>query len=272
VFPLKYAVAYYVALNLEDFFEEEEQGGRRGMYYDPWWGGYRYGSGNTGGDSKARLSKRRPVKFIADDESNTILVQNADPGQMKTIEELIRLYDQPEPADARTVRKTEIVLLRYSKARTVEAALKEVYLDLLSSNDKARKEGQPRAERSVVYNFGDSGGVTAMPRWKGQLSIGVDELSNALIVSAPTFLFEDVMKKIKALDEAAKPVASFRVLKVDGRLSASGLQEKLAEIVGQGTGRRPSGGRPSSPQPPSGPPRSSRGASRGSSGGSYNSR
>ncbi len=255
VFQLKYAIAYYVARNLEDFFEEEEQGGRRGMYYDPYWGGYRSGGG-TGDDGGARLSKRQPVKFIADDDTNTILVQNADPGQLKTIDELIKLYDMPEPPDTQSVRKTEIVLLRYAKAQVVEKALKDVYRDLLSSNDKALREGQPRPERSVTYNFGD-GGVTKMPRWKGQLSIGIDEFSNALIISAPGYLFDDVKAKIVELDEAAKPVSTVRVLKVDGRLSAAGLQEKLAEIMGQGGGRRPSSGRPSSSRRPGegGPPR-----------------
>jgi len=274
VFPLKYAVAYWVARNLEDFFEEEEEGGGRNRYYDPYWGGYRY-SGGTGDESRARLSKRQPVKFIADDDTNTILVQNADPGQLKTIDELIKLYDMPEPPDTQSVRKTEIVLLKYAKAQVVEKALKDVYRDLLSSNDKALREGQPRPERSVTYNFGESG-VTKMPRWKGQLSIGIDEFSNALIVSAPGYLFDDVKARILELDEAARPVSTVRVLKVDGRLSAAGLQQKLAEIMGQGGGRRPpTAGRPpsSSRRPPSGPPRSrsSRGRS-SSSRGSYNSR
>jgi hypothetical protein len=265
VYDLKYAVAYWVAQNLEDFFEEEEEGSGRNRYYDPWWG-YRYG-GSTNDEGGARLSKRRPVKFISDDDTNTILVQNADSVQLKTIADLIRLYDQPEPADALTVRKTEIILLHYTKAEVVEKALKDVYRDLLSSNDKALREGQQqKAERSYTYNFGDGGTTMKLPRWKGQLSIGVDALSNSLIVSAPTYLFEDVMGKIKELDQAAKPVSTIRVLKVDGRLSAAGLQEKLGNLIGGGS-RRPSGGKPSSaPKPPkSSSPNGSRSPSSSSS-------
>ena len=50
---------------------------------------------NSKDDSKGRLSMRRPLKFISDSESNTIVVQNADAAQLKTIEELIALYDKP---------------------------------------------------------------------------------------------------------------------------------------------------------------------------------
>ncbi len=31
-----------------------------------------------------------------------------------------------------------------------------------------------------------------MPKFKGQLSIGVDELSNSLVISAPAYLFDQV--------------------------------------------------------------------------------
>lgn len=256
VFQLKYAMAVWVSWNLEDFFkEEEDQSGRGGYYYDPYFG---YGYGRRDGGDRARLSKRRPLKFIADSDTNTILVQGADPAQLKTIRELIELYDRPEPRDTASVRKTEIILLKYTKAQVVEQALKDVYRDLLSSNDRALQQGrEQRIERSTTYYLGGDGGATKMPRWKGQLSIGVDELSNALIVSAPTYLFDDVKAKIVALDEAAKPVSTVQVMQVDGRLSAAGLQAKLAEILGETSGRRPSsGGRPSGRRPgENGPPR-----------------
>ena len=270
VFQLKYALATWVAYNLEDFFEEKEQQGGGGRYYDPYWGGYRYGS-DKGNDKGARLSKRRPVKFISDSDTNTILVQNADAGQLKTIEDLIKLYDAPEPPDTQSLRKTEIVPLSYSKATVVEKALKDVYADLLSPNDRRLKEGQPKPDRSVTINLGDGDSVTKYPRWKGQLSIGVDELSNSLIISAPTYLFDDVKTKITALDEAARPVSTVRVMKIDGRLSAAGLQAKLSEIMGGGSGRRPPSGRSSSPsRPPAGPPRPpGPSRTRSSGGGSY---
>jgi hypothetical protein len=167
---------------------------------------------------------------------------------------LIKLYDQPEPKDTQSLRMTKVFHLKYSKAQVVAEAVKDVYRDLLSSNDKAlqQQQGQqPRPERGFTINLGDDGGTAQkMPRWRGQLSIGVDELANALVVSAPAYLFMDVSKMIDELDQAAEPVSTVRVLKVDGRLSAAGLQEKLSEALGgRSSGSRPSG-RPPSGRPP----------------------
>ncbi|MHB8902881.1 MAG: secretin N-terminal domain-containing protein, partial [Thermoguttaceae bacterium] len=104
IFQLKYSWAISVASTLEDIFKEKEDangGDRTHYFYDA------YGSGNNNKDEKLRLSKRRPLKFIPDSQSNSILVQKADAGQLKVIGELIEFYDQPEPSDSQSVRKTE---------------------------------------------------------------------------------------------------------------------------------------------------------------------
>ena len=62
----------------------------RRSFYD-----YLYGSRDDE-DGQARLSRRRPLKFISDSETNTILVQGAEPEQIRIIKELIAIYDSPE--------------------------------------------------------------------------------------------------------------------------------------------------------------------------------
>ena len=142
------------------------------------------------------MSKCRPLKFISDSESNTILVENADAAQLKTISELIDLYDK-QPDDSQSVRKTETIHLDYSKAKVVAETVKDVYRDLLSANDKALQGAKTDKDsgRTFIYEFssGDDGkGDQKMPKFKGQLSIGIDELSNSLVVSAPAYLFDQV--------------------------------------------------------------------------------
>ena len=97
----------------------------------PW---YWYDYSDTGQDEtedERRLSKRPKLKFIADSDRNNILVEGADPAQLKTIEELIRAFDQPLPKDSETDRRTEVIRVRYAKAKDVAAAVKDVYRDLL---------------------------------------------------------------------------------------------------------------------------------------------
>lgn len=88
-------------------------------------------------------SKRKALKFISDSDSGTIIVQGADVQQLKVIEELINIYDQPLATDGKQVRKTQVFTLKYSKATILAEAVKDVYRDLLSTNDKAYQNNQP---------------------------------------------------------------------------------------------------------------------------------
>ena len=117
-------------------------------------------------DDNRRLSKRRPLKFISDLDTNTILVQGADAEQLKTIRELIELYDVPEPVNSQKARVTKLFSIKYSKASVVAAVIKDAYRDLLSTNDPAlagwpRGEGQQRGGggMTIISPFGDGGTV-----------------------------------------------------------------------------------------------------------------
>ena len=233
VFKLKYAWAYGVALNLEDFFKDEEKKESRGNFWDYYYGGNQ----DDKEDKSNRLSKRRPLKFISDSESNTILVENADAAQLKTIAELIELYDK-QPDDSQSVRKTETIHLDYSKAKVVAETVKDVYRDLLSANDKALQgaKGNDRdSSRTFIYEFsGDEDGKKdqKMPKFKGQLSIGVDDLSNSLVISAPAYLFEQVHKMIRDLDMAAAPTSTIKVVKLGQGVTSQQAREALSDILG----------------------------------------
>ncbi len=239
-FKLKYKStwAYGVAMNLREFFDEKDKTDKsrnRGWF----------GMQNNNTDDSRRLSKRRPLKFIADSDSNSIIVTGADPNQIKIIEDLIALYDVPESKDSAAVRKTRLVQLQHSKARVVASAVKDVYRDLLSANDPALQTNQNQNQQdkekrdggyTINYNWGDESGGENKPeapmKFKGLLSIGVDELSNTLVVSAEESLLETVTTTIEALDSAAQPTVNrMRVLKVDRLVNAGELQKRLKSLV-----------------------------------------
>jgi hypothetical protein len=153
---------------------------------------------------------------------------------------LIAVYDVPESKDSAAVRKTELVQIRFSKARVIADAVKDVYRDLLSANDPAlqnnqkdNKQKSPEARFTYITNFGDDDKKPETPmKFKGLLSIGVDELSNTLVVSAADGLVDNVIETIEALDEAAKPnINRMRVLKVDRYIDANELQKRLKSLV-----------------------------------------
>ncbi len=263
VFPLKYASSLWVKLNLQDYFKEEpdDKNKRRNYYY------FDYAPPQEK-EKSYRLSQRKPLKFIDDLDTNTILVVGANAEQLKTIEELVRLWDTPPPSDTQSARLTSVIPIRYSKAETVAETVKEVYLDLLSSNDKALQKGRDdkRPSNQTTYIFGESGGGEPDRRsqvsFKGKLSIGVDAISNTLLVSTEgQTLMENVSKMIEALDEAAKPVSQVEVVTLKGNVNAEHVRKVLADMLGEkivqpGQGHAanqppggPQPGQPGGPQP-----------------------
>ncbi len=231
IYRLKYAWAYGVAALLRDVFKENDKDGRRRGFWDMF-------SGPSDSEkTPTRLSKRRPLRILSDTDSNSLLVQGADPGQLRKIEELIEFYDRPEPVEARSVRQTEVYYLKYAQAKTVAEILKDVYRDLLSPNDKAlqNNSNQQRApERSYTYIFDSSTNEEQKkPNFKGPLSIGYDETSNTIIVSAQTFLTQDVARLIQELDRAAEPTqTTTQIFKLGPGASAAQVQSTLGRMFG----------------------------------------
>lgn len=233
IFSLKYAAAFWVKLNLQDYFKEQpEDTGRRRNYY------YFDSAPPDGRQRSYRLSQRRPLKFIEDLDTNTILVVGASADQLQTIDELIQLWDSPPPSDTQSARLTSVFAIRYSKAEVIAETLKEVYLDLLSSNDKhlQRDRGEKQATNQTTYIFGEEGNSEPDRRtqvsFKGKLSIGVDPISNTLLVSTEgQTLMDNVSRMIQTLDEAAKPVSEVRVVALQGNVNAQHIRQVLSDML-----------------------------------------
>ncbi len=262
VFRLKYpnTWAYGIELTLEEIFDEELKD--EGPSYDPW-----YGFSRSSGDTKTdtgRLSQRKPLKIIADEDTRTILVQGATPSQLEIIEDIIEVYDQPQSGDPQNIRQTELFRIRYSQAKIVADTVKAVYRDLLSENDPAlqsgKKDDKPAAaERSYTYVYGSgTQGDTEQPtqiKFKGLLSVGVDELSNTIVVSAVGGLMSEISVLIKALDEAAKPDLDVRVIQLDaGGVDIRKLRERLNDTFNGGRQKQQQqqNGQPNGQQGPDG--------------------
>jgi type II secretory pathway component GspD/PulD (secretin) len=266
IFRLQNASATWVVLNLEDFFEDKEaQQTRNRDRMMSWY--YGMPSASSADSDSRRLSNRRPLKFISDIDTNTILVQGADAEQLRTIKELIELYDVPEPVNSQKARVTRLFTIRYSKASVVASVIKDAYRDLLSANDRALQDArqdknQPRGGgfgMTVISPFG--GGDDAAPpdtrtsaRFEGKLSIGVDDVTNTLLVSTEgDSLMSVIAGMVEALDEAAKPVSELRVTRLRRDTDGSRLAEALQKVLGKG-GELPPGAPPPPGMPPPGSP------------------
>jgi type II secretory pathway component GspD/PulD (secretin) len=234
VFPLKNSRASLVAINLEEYFADELSDDDDSFW--PW-------GDDESAEDPATLGKSRKLRFIWDSDTNTIVAQNASESQLEVIRRLIEIYDQAPGEDAVSKRRTDIVQIRYSSAQDIATAIKEVYRDLLSSKDKEFQRGgggengeRDRGRESRYSFWGGSSSEKSAPMkmsFEGALSIGVDEISNTLIISADEQIWENVKDLAVSLDEKAKPDTVVQIHQLRGSLDPEELQDALSDVLSQ---------------------------------------
>jgi len=249
IFKIKYADVFDVYLNLKEFYEDEIKGDTK-QTYNWYWDEFE----DTKSDQGRLLSKRAPLRLIWDPDSNSILVANASARQLAEIQSLIDEYDQPAPEDETAERITQPIKIQYSRASTIVTAVKEVFRDLLSSKDKEFDSKDPNAKGGsgssgvtiLRYSPGGSSSTSTNKQspvkvgFQGALSLGADDVSNIVLVSAQKEVFEGVVAMIKELDEEAAPKTTLHVHRLTGNIKAEYLQKALDEAVGKAwLGNRP---------------------------------
>jgi Bacterial type II/III secretion system short domain len=211
---------------------------------------------SRGGDEKGgpALSKRRKLMITWDPPSNSILVANASASQLAEVEQLIKEFDKPARTDSVELRQTAPIKIMYSKPTIIAAAVKEVYRDLLSAKDKEfdrpdgkgdKRSGSVERVTEIFYHGtggGDDDNRSAPVKvgFDGALSLGADDVSGVLIVSAQKGIFDAVVQMVRELDAEAAPKTTVQVHHVNGNVSAEALQKALEKAVGKAwLGNRP---------------------------------
>jgi type II secretory pathway component GspD/PulD (secretin) len=247
VYYLKNGFASLVRLNLEEYFEEDEEFNSE----DNWWRAWN-GMGFETADQGSGLSASRKLRFIYDIDTNSILVRNASPSQLATIDALIEIYDKAPSEDSYSARAFQIFKLEYSQADAVAKTIKEVFRDLLSSKDKdfakeqqGEKQGSGQPNYVRIYGSGMGNDDDKKPSmvkasFEGALSVGVDDISNTVIVSAQEEWMPSIAAMIEYLDQNAKPQTAIATHQVSGQVNADSLKTALAGILGEAwIGQRP---------------------------------
>ena len=230
VFKLKYASPTLVALTLEEFFDDQSDDSDDRFPF------FFFGMDDNRKDDKPLgLGDRRELLFVSDLDSQTIVVRNATASQLRTIKELIDLYDIQEPLNTDRARYTRTIHLEHAKARDVADTIKGAFTDLLSKNDEAfrkKEEGNNNRNRNPFQRQEESNQTASVTSLQGKLAIGVNEPSNLLVLSTQgEKLMEVVTKTIMNLDEAAKDNEVSRVVRIKSS-TPNDIHETLLGLVG----------------------------------------
>ncbi len=222
-----------MAIKLEDYFKEDnkQKSESRNTYY------YFDTPPQEQKKDDAQLGSRKQLKFIADSDTSTIVVIGANDVQRQTIKELIELWDAPDPKKLKEARYQKLVQIRYSRAEVIEQAIKDVYRDFLSENDKTFDKGSDDDKK---------GGGEKRDRFAAsrKFSLGVDKVTNIMIVSAEG---EDFLKiiceLIEQLDEAARPTGSLEVVQFQAGAESAKSMEKAFKALVEATKQQPQNGK-----------------------------
>lgn len=244
-------------LQLEDFFDEKEEDDRGRFPF------FFIFDDQPQDKESLGLADRRPIRFISDIDTNTIIVRNATDSQLLTVGELIELYDIREPVNKEKSRHTKLIAIKYSKASVIANQVKDVFRDLLSGNDKAfqqqnaqdqqRQRSEPGGIFAQGLAFGDGDTETqsdTRASFQGKLSLGVDDTTNTLLVSTEgETLMQLVVAMIEDLDRAAQPADNVRVVRLRPGSDYGEIRNALRGTFGLPQATAPAGTQASQPQP-----------------------
>ncbi len=197
------------------------------------------GMGGGGSSSASSSGKSSGDVFItADPRLNALWVQ-ANPLDMQLIEQLVEIVDTPQsPVDVKTRGVPNILYLETASVDTVEATVKAVFADRLSSNASQAANRQPSPQEFIEALRGGAGGGgnrrSGPKELKEQtMTITADKKNNALIVLAPQQLFEEVRELVTMLDRAAEGTEeSMIVVPIGGDINPSTVRQALSSVFG----------------------------------------
>jgi hypothetical protein len=151
-------------------------------------------------ESSSAINTEPTLKIEADLRTNRLMIQHASTRQMRLINEMVPQLDRPEQENERLVRQQRVYRAQRKRAGEIAEIVKEVYRDLLSSSDKVFAGHD--ASSPFGYNRALAA-TTKSPEYQGLLAVGVDDEGNTLILSAPAYLMEEVMRLVVVVDSSA---------------------------------------------------------------------
>ncbi len=209
------------------------------------------------------------IQITPDDRLNALIVQ-ANPTDLSTIEELLKILDQKEsPEDVLVQMKARVIRCYNTQASEIADILKQVYRERMVSGASGASARRPTPQEFMqMLRGGRRGSSGGSSRTSAQefmkMTVSVDERTNSLIVAAPEQLFEEVKMLVEQLDQAAMESGqSTRVVTLH-KASPDAVQQALSAMLGDSvqfgkttpavravTPSRPSTQRPTAPSRPS---------------------
>jgi type II secretory pathway component GspD/PulD (secretin) len=139
------------------------------------------------------------VTVAADQRLNAIVVHGSRVDR-ETIEELLRVLDSPDVPDSLASNRPRLIPVKNTEAARIEEIVRDVYKSQLTQGGGRPPIPVPSGvSQEVTTAIQQANAAGSGPL----LTLGVDELTNSLVVMAPATLFSEIEKLVHELDDVA---------------------------------------------------------------------
>jgi type II secretory pathway component GspD/PulD (secretin) len=190
----------------------------------------------------ATLSPTGMLRITAVPRLNALLIE-ANATDLRTIEEVLKLLDQPAgPEEVLVESKPRMIPVNSMPASEAAEIVKQVFADKMrQASSRGGQMPTPEDIMNAMRGGGREGGSRGGTSRSSQqqqtetMTIGVDERSNSLIVYASTTLYEQVRMLVEELDTVAGAAAADEATEVITleRISPTAMKSALTAIMGQ---------------------------------------
>lgn len=177
--------------------------------------------------SSKLASPEPPVRIEADIRTNRLIIQHCTARQLEMINQYIPVLDQGPADQDRMIRQQKVYRVKHRRVTEVVEVVKEVYRDLLSGNDRAFSSYNSYRPNGYNKNLA---ATASNPEYQGLMAIGSDLEANLLVISAPGYLIDEIVKLAESVDTPSDGPA-MAVLPAAGDAKDVQLREALSKIL-----------------------------------------
>ncbi|MCC6510390.1 MAG: hypothetical protein IT423_14910, partial [Pirellulaceae bacterium] len=204
VIQLKYAQAMSVRRQLEEMLE------------------------HTAVAPTSKLSSPTPrVTIEVDARTNRLILQHCTAQQLQLINDYIPLLDQAPAEGDRMTRQQRVYRVKHRRVSDVVEVVKEVYRDLLSVNDRAFSSYNSYRPNGFNKNLA---ATANNPEYQGLMAVGADIEANLLVISAPGYLIDEIVKLAESVDTAVDG-PGMAIVPAAGDVGDVKMREALSKIL-----------------------------------------
>ncbi len=185
------------------------------------------GSQTPSAPTSKLASPEPPVRIESDSRTNRLIIQHCTARQLELINQYIPILDQGPADQDRMMRQQRVYRVKHRRVTDVVEVLKEVYRDLLSSNDRAFSSYNSYRPNGYNKNLA---ATASNPEYQGLMAIGSDLEANAVVISAPGYLIDEIIKLAESVDTPSDGPA-MAVVPAAGDATDAKLREALSKIL-----------------------------------------